>query len=94
MFAIFFAAWIIFPATASPNSACSARSPGLITASASNSSKPASRNFSAVAGPTPGRSSILASGSGSSSIVITSASDASSFFCLLDLLFAAMNRTV
>ena len=94
MLAIFFAAWIILPATASPSSACSARSGGLITANASNSSKPASRSFSAVAGPTPGRSSMLASGSSCSSMVITSVSGASSFFCLFDLLFAAMLRTI
>ena len=94
MFAIFFAAWIIFPATASPNSACSARSGGLITARANSSSKPASRNFSAVAGPTPGRSSMATSGSSSSSIVITSASGASSSFCFFDLLFAGMTPTI
>ncbi len=90
MFAIFFAAWMIFPATASPNSACSARSGGLITASASISSKPASRSFSAVAGPTPGRSSILTSGSNSSSIATTSTSGTSSSFCLVVFDFPAM----
>ena len=60
MFANFLAPAIIFADTASPSSACSPNSEGLITAMASRSSNPASLNFSAVAGPTPGRSSIVA----------------------------------
>ena len=71
MFASFFAPAIIFAETASPSSACSPSSEGLITAIASKSSNPASLSFSAVAGPTPGRSSIVACGSSTS---ITSSS--------------------
>ena len=83
MFAIFLAALMILFATASPNSAWSAKSDGDITAMANNSSNPASRSFSAVAGPTPGKSSILASLSISSVMIVTSSSLGSSF-----LLFA------
>ena len=89
MFAIFLAALMIFPATASPSSACSARSAGDITARDNNSSNPASRSFSAVAGPTPGRSSILTSDSSSSlaSIRISSSSVGTSFFLLVVFFF-------
>ena len=89
MFAIFFAALMILPATASPSSACSARSAGDMTARERSSSKPASRSFSAVAGPTPGRSSILTSGTSSSatSIGITSSSVGTSFFLLVVFFF-------
>ena len=74
MLAIFFDAAMILPATASPISACSARSAGDITANDSSSSKPASLSFSAVAGPTPGKSSIFTSGTSSSWAIINTVS--------------------
>jgi hypothetical protein len=48
---------IIFDAVASPISTVATNSIGDATAIASNEFKPASRNFSAIAGPTPGNSS-------------------------------------
>ena len=48
---------MILAAVASPTSAAATSSPGEATAIASTEPKPASRSFSAVAGPTPGRSS-------------------------------------
>ena len=51
------APWITSAAVLSPMSAVVLNSPALATASDWNESKPASRSFSAVAGPTPGNSS-------------------------------------
>ncbi len=93
MFAIFLADIMILPATASPSSAASANAEGVITAIANNSSKPASRNFSAVAGPTPGRSSIVASTSsvtGIASSATSSAASSATLSVLFDLLLLAM----
>ena len=87
MLAIFFAAAIIFAETASPSSASSARSAGDITAKPRSSSKPASRNFSAVAGPTPGRSSMVTLTSSSSVIETSSSSTGASFFSTSILAF-------
>ena len=85
--AIFLAAAMILAETASPSSASSARSAGDITASPRSSSKPASRNFSAVAGPTPGRSSMVTLTSSSSVIGMTSSSTGASFFSTSMLTF-------
>ncbi len=94
MLAIFLAPLIILELTASPNSACSDKSAGFITAIVIKSSKPASRSFSAVAGPTPGNSSIVCSFRSPTLTTSSSCSSTSSstfFFAILIPLLYPLN---